>query len=141
MELFYFLFSPTRIFIPTFAGQCRDVATKQRLSPHIARGVTQCLEELRSVRPLIGQESDNCPLIGHHRDTEWVNSPVNFDSVLAAYVSLFQVATFKGWLDVMADAVDSGQVMTRVCSGAYFILSSCKGIHHNPRLFMSEANQ
>ena len=117
MELFYFLFSPTRIFIPTFAGQCRDVATKQRLSPHIARGVIQCLEELRSVRPLIGQTSDNCPLIGH-RDTEWVNSPVNFDSVLAAYVSLFQVATFKGWLDVMADAVDSGQVMSRV----YFIL-------------------
>ena len=55
------------------------------------------------------------------RDTEWVNSLVNFDSVLAAYVSLFQVATFKGWIDVMADAVDSGQVM---CSSVSFILSS-----------------
>ena len=101
------------IFIPTFAGQCQDVATKQRLSPQIVRGVVQCLEELRWVRILIGQECENCPLIGH-RDTEWVNSQVNFDSVLAAYVSLFQVATFKGWIDVMADAVDSGQVMNHV---------------------------
>jgi hypothetical protein len=53
MDLFYFLFSPTRIYIPTFPWQCQDVATKQRLSPHIAPGVTQCLEELRSVRPLM----------------------------------------------------------------------------------------
>ena len=47
------------------------------------------------------------------RDTEWANSNVNFDSVLAAYVSLFQVATFKGWIDVMNGAVDSGQVMSQ----------------------------
>ena len=54
--------------MPTFPGQCQDVATKQRLSPHIAPGVAQCLEELRSVRPLIGQESENWPLIGQESD-------------------------------------------------------------------------
>ena len=43
-------------------------------------------------------------------NTEWANSKINFDNVLAAYVSLFQVATFKGWLDVMKGAVDSRQV-------------------------------
>ena len=133
--ILFSLFS--RIFIPTFAGQCQDVATKQRLSHQIVRGVTQCLEELRWVRPLIGQKCENCPLIGH-RDTEWVNSRVNFDSVLAAYVSLFQVATFKGWIDVMADAVDSGQVMNAPVFNSY---SHHRGIHHNPRLFMLEANQ
>ena len=41
----------------------------------------------------------------------------------------------------MADAVDSGQVMTHVGSSVYFILSSHRGINHNPRLFMWEANQ
>ena len=54
--ILFSLFS--RIFIPTFAGQCQDVATKQRLSPQIVRGVTQCLEELRWVRPLIGQKCE-----------------------------------------------------------------------------------
>ncbi|CAH1772803.1 unnamed protein product, partial [Owenia fusiformis] len=37
----------------------------------------------------------------------WVNSKVNFDHVFNAYLSLFQVATFKGWIEVMNDAIDS----------------------------------
>lgn len=37
----------------------------------------------------------------------WENSPMNFDHVGKAYLSLFQVATFKGWIDIMNDAVDS----------------------------------
>lgn len=32
---------------------------------------------------------------------------MNFDHVGKAYLSLFQVATFKGWIDIMNDAVDS----------------------------------
>merc|ERR1719245_1963036 len=40
-------------------------------------------------------------------NTEWVNSPITFDHVGNAYISLFQVATFKGWLAIMADATDS----------------------------------
>ena len=40
-------------------------------------------------------------------NTEWVNSPINYDDVGHAYISLFQVATFKGWLAIMADAIDS----------------------------------
>ena len=43
-------------------------------------------------------------------NTSWANSQINFDSVLGAYVSLFQVATFKGWIDVMNGAVDSRKV-------------------------------
>ena len=41
------------------------------------------------------------------QDVEWVNSRINYDHVGQAYISLFQVATFKGWLQIMADAVDS----------------------------------
>merc|ERR1719412_1173916 len=37
----------------------------------------------------------------------WVNPRINFDNVGLAYLSLFQIATFKGWMDIMDDAVDS----------------------------------
>lgn len=36
-----------------------------------------------------------------------VNSLMNFDDVLSAYSSLFQIATFKGWMSIIGDAVDS----------------------------------
>lgn len=37
----------------------------------------------------------------------WTNTPVNFDNVIEAYVSLVQVATFKGWIQVIYSAIDS----------------------------------
>ncbi|XP_058166618.1 sodium channel protein para isoform X41 [Anopheles ziemanni] len=40
----------------------------------------------------------------------WVNSPMNFDHVGKAYLCLFQVATFKGWIQIMNDAIDSRDV-------------------------------
>jgi hypothetical protein len=55
----------------------------------------------------------------------WENSRVNFDNVLNGYLALFQVvsyynyifnnllfvqATFKGWIEIMADASDAKEV-------------------------------
>lgn len=40
----------------------------------------------------------------------WVNSKMNFDHVGNAYLCLFQVATFNGWMEIMRDAVDSREV-------------------------------
>ncbi|KAM7346308.1 sodium voltage-gated channel paralytic isoform 38-T43 [Cochliomyia hominivorax] len=40
----------------------------------------------------------------------WENSPMNFDHVGNAYLCLFQVATFKGWIQIMNDAIDSREV-------------------------------
>ncbi|XP_058055252.1 sodium channel protein para isoform X11 [Anopheles bellator] len=40
----------------------------------------------------------------------WENSPMNFDHVGKAYLCLFQVATFKGWIQIMNDAIDSRDV-------------------------------
>lgn len=40
----------------------------------------------------------------------WVNSVMNFDHVGRAYLSLFEVAIFKGWITIMYDAVDSRNV-------------------------------
>ncbi|XP_021115486.1 sodium channel protein type 10 subunit alpha isoform X2 [Heterocephalus glaber] len=40
----------------------------------------------------------------------WVNVKVNFDNVMMGYLALLQVATFKGWMDIMYAAVDSREV-------------------------------
>nr|AAK01090.1 putative BSC1 sodium channel protein [Blattella germanica] len=40
------------------------------------------------------------------KNYSWVNSKITFDNVGNAYLALFQVATFEGWMEVMADAVD-----------------------------------
>uniref|UniRef100_A0A3B3YRK9 Sodium channel protein n=1 Tax=Poecilia mexicana TaxID=48701 RepID=A0A3B3YRK9_9TELE len=37
----------------------------------------------------------------------WKNVKVNFDNVAMGYLALLQVATFKGWMDIMYAAVDS----------------------------------
>lgn len=43
---------------------------------------------------------------------------MNFDHVGKAYLCLFQVATFKGWIQIMNDAIDSREV----CYLSNFIL-------------------
>uniref|UniRef100_A0A6Q2YM42 Sodium channel protein n=1 Tax=Esox lucius TaxID=8010 RepID=A0A6Q2YM42_ESOLU len=40
-------------------------------------------------------------------DGQWKNVKINFDNVGAGYLALLQVATFKGWMDIMYSAVDS----------------------------------
>ena len=36
----------------------------------------------------------------------FIISRITFDNVPMAYLALFQIATFKGWMDIMDDAVD-----------------------------------
>ncbi|NXV85515.1 SCN4A protein, partial [Calonectris borealis] len=40
----------------------------------------------------------------------WTNNAVNFDNVGMGYLALLQVATFKGWMDIMYAAVDSREI-------------------------------
>ncbi|XP_078316453.1 sodium channel protein para-like isoform X17 [Crassostrea virginica] len=73
-----------------FAGKffkCVD-ADGNKLSPNITANRTEC----------------------EAKGYEWINSKVNFDNVLMAYLALFQVATYKGWIDVMNDAIDSKNI-------------------------------
>ena len=44
------------------------------------------------------------------RNYTWFIPKVTFDNVLIGYLSLFQIATFKGWMDIMYAAVDSREV-------------------------------
>uniref|UniRef100_A0A672S2F3 Sodium channel protein n=1 Tax=Sinocyclocheilus grahami TaxID=75366 RepID=A0A672S2F3_SINGR len=43
-------------------------------------------------------------------NVRWMNMKVTFDNVGMGYLSLLQVATFKGWMDIMYSAVDSRDV-------------------------------
>ncbi|XP_026530171.1 sodium channel protein type 2 subunit alpha isoform X8 [Notechis scutatus] len=49
-------------------------------------------------------------LIERNETARWKNVKVNFDNVGLGYLSLLQVATFKGWMDIMYAAVDSRNV-------------------------------
>lgn len=31
----------------------------------------------------------------------WINSPLNFDNILSAIVTLFVIASTEGWIDLM----------------------------------------
>uniref|UniRef100_A0A670IZS3 Sodium channel protein n=1 Tax=Podarcis muralis TaxID=64176 RepID=A0A670IZS3_PODMU len=41
------------------------------------------------------------------QNSEWTNTNVNFDHVGMGYLALLQVATFKGWMEIMYAAVDA----------------------------------
>uniref|UniRef100_A0A672T367 Sodium channel protein n=1 Tax=Sinocyclocheilus grahami TaxID=75366 RepID=A0A672T367_SINGR len=45
-----------------------------------------------------------------YTEVRWKNVKINFDNVGAGYLALLQVATFKGWMDIMYAAVDSRKV-------------------------------
>ncbi|XP_060683157.1 sodium channel, voltage-gated, type I-like, alpha isoform X2 [Hemiscyllium ocellatum] len=53
---------------------------------------------------IVDNESD-CEQL--NETARWKNVKINFDNVGAGYLALLQVATFKGWTDIMYAAVDS----------------------------------
>ncbi|KAM6307326.1 sodium channel protein type 2 subunit alpha-like isoform 8-T8 [Aegotheles albertisi] len=79
-----------------FAGKfyhCVNTTTDLLFLPEEVSNVTEC-EILRMTAA----------------DVRWKNVKVNFDNVGAGYLSLLQVATFKGWTIIMYAAVDSTEV-------------------------------
>ncbi|XP_036197696.1 sodium channel protein type 4 subunit alpha isoform X2 [Myotis myotis] len=48
-----------------------------------------------------------CESLMYTGQVRWLNVKVNYDNVGLGYLSLLQVATFKGWMDIMYAAVDS----------------------------------
>jgi len=68
----------------------------------------QCIDQNGVVVSVeIVKNKDDCKRFPNYT---WQNSPMNFDHVGMAYLSLFQVATFKGWVHIMSDATDSREV-------------------------------
>ncbi|XP_069560724.1 sodium channel protein type 4 subunit alpha A [Brachyistius frenatus] len=58
----------------------------------------------------VNNHSDCMAIKEATQEARWVNVKVNYDNVGLGYLSLFQVATFKGWMDIMYAAVDSREV-------------------------------
>ncbi|KAM8933728.1 sodium channel protein type 2 subunit alpha-like isoform 4-T4 [Pelodytes ibericus] len=58
----------------------------------------------------INNQSECLSLNMANETIRWRNVKVNFDNVGAGYLALLQVATFKGWMDIMYAAVDSRKV-------------------------------
>ncbi|XP_037844367.2 sodium channel protein type 10 subunit alpha isoform X1 [Chlorocebus sabaeus] len=58
---------------------------------------------------IVNNKSD-CKIQNSTGSFFWVNVKVNFDNVAMGYLALLQVATFKGWMDIMYAAVDSREV-------------------------------
>uniref|UniRef100_A0A336LX33 Multifunctional fusion protein n=1 Tax=Culicoides sonorensis TaxID=179676 RepID=A0A336LX33_CULSO len=64
----------------------------------------KCLDDDGELLPVsIVNTRDDC----ERNNFTWSNSKITFDHVGMGYLALFQVATFEGWMEVMADAVDA----------------------------------
>uniref|UniRef100_A0A670JIX7 Sodium channel protein n=1 Tax=Podarcis muralis TaxID=64176 RepID=A0A670JIX7_PODMU len=89
--IFWLIFSIMGVNL--FAGKfyhCINTTTGDMFSIDEVDNQTQCEE-----------------LIERNETARWKNVKVNFDNVGLGYLSLLQVATFKGWMDIMYAAVDS----------------------------------
>ena len=81
------------IGVNLFSGKyfrCINVETNEVYSADIIPNREVCYEEKERGEPC-----------------DWKNTWVTFDNVLMAYLALLQVATWKGWIDVMNGAIDS----------------------------------
>uniref|UniRef100_H2YKP4 Sodium channel protein n=1 Tax=Ciona savignyi TaxID=51511 RepID=H2YKP4_CIOSA len=69
--------------------------------PHLAK--------LYPPPPIEVTDRDSCNCLANITGgkVHWTNLPINFDNVMIAYISLLQVATFKGWMPIMYAAVDA----------------------------------
>ncbi|XP_064911301.1 sodium channel protein type 5 subunit alpha [Columba livia] len=70
----------------------------------------KCINKTEGDMPLdpkIINNMSDCILYNVSGTFYWTKVKVNFDNVGAGYLALLQVATFKGWMDIMYAAVDS----------------------------------
>ncbi|RMC18587.1 hypothetical protein DUI87_04479 [Hirundo rustica rustica] len=89
--IFWLIFSIMGVNL--FAGKfyhCVNTTTGEMFDISDVNNYTQCVELIKS-----------------NQSARWKNVKVNFDNVGAGYLALLQVATFKGWMDIMYAAVDS----------------------------------
>ncbi|XP_072238417.1 sodium channel, voltage gated, type VIII, alpha subunit b isoform X4 [Leuresthes tenuis] len=93
--IFWLIFSIMGVNL--FAGKyyyCFNETAEEYFHPDEVNNKTQCLA-------LIQQ---------NFTEVRWKNVKINFDNVGAGYLALLQVATFKGWMDIMYAAIDSRRV-------------------------------
>nr|XP_020635442.1 sodium channel protein type 5 subunit alpha-like isoform X2 [Pogona vitticeps] len=70
----------------------------------------KCINKTEGDEPLnytIVNNMSDCQSMNDTGELYWTKVRVNFDNVGAGYLALLQVATFKGWMEIMYAAVDS----------------------------------
>ncbi|XP_049726729.1 sodium channel protein type 5 subunit alpha isoform X7 [Elephas maximus indicus] len=70
----------------------------------------KCINQTEGDLPLnytVVNNKSECEAFNVTGELYWTKVKVNFDNVGAGYLALLQVATFKGWMDIMYAAVDS----------------------------------
>ncbi|XP_066487470.1 sodium channel protein type 5 subunit alpha-like isoform X4 [Tiliqua scincoides] len=70
----------------------------------------KCINKTQGDDPLdhsIVNNKSECQNLNETGELYWTKVKVNFDNVGAGYLALLQVATFKGWMEIMYAAVDS----------------------------------
>ncbi|XP_066101604.1 sodium channel protein type 5 subunit alpha isoform X1 [Saccopteryx bilineata] len=70
----------------------------------------RCINQTEGGLPLnytVVNNKSECESFNVTGELYWTKVKVNFDNVGAGYLALLQVATFKGWMDIMYAAVDS----------------------------------
>uniref|UniRef100_A0A8C6PZN0 Sodium channel protein n=1 Tax=Nothobranchius furzeri TaxID=105023 RepID=A0A8C6PZN0_NOTFU len=90
--IFWLIFSIMGVNL--FAGKyyyCYNETSEEYFPVDVVNNRTQCFALI----------NDN------NTEVRWKNVKINFDNVGAGYLALLQVATFKGWMDIMYAAVDS----------------------------------
>ncbi|GLD70851.1 sodium channel protein type 4 subunit alpha B-like protein, partial [Lates japonicus] len=90
--IFWLIFSIMGVNL--FAGKfyyCFNETSEEMFHPDEVNNKTECFALI----------NDN------FTEVRWKNLKVNYDNVGMGYLSLLQVATFKGWMDIMYAAVDS----------------------------------
>ncbi|KAJ0062305.1 hypothetical protein NL108_007505, partial [Boleophthalmus pectinirostris] len=90
--IFWLIFSIMGVNL--FAGKyfhCVNTTTDEILSISVVNNMSECLSKV-------------------NESARWKNVKINFDNVGAGYLALLQVATFKGWMDIMYAAVDSRDI-------------------------------
>ncbi|XP_016096245.1 sodium channel protein type 4 subunit alpha A [Sinocyclocheilus grahami] len=91
--IFWLIFSIMGVNL--FAGKfyhCVNTTTEERIPMDVVNNMSDCMALM------------------HNNEARWVNVKVNYDNVGTGYLSLLQIATFKGWMDIMYAAVDSREV-------------------------------
>ncbi|XP_026069039.1 sodium channel protein type 8 subunit alpha isoform X5 [Carassius auratus] len=93
--IFWLIFSIMGVNL--FAGKyyyCFNETSEEYFDAEVVDNRTECFALINS----------------NHTEVRWKNVKINFDNVGAGYLALLQVATFKGWMDIMYAAVDSRRV-------------------------------
>ncbi|XP_070759598.1 sodium channel, voltage gated, type VIII, alpha subunit b isoform X3 [Enoplosus armatus] len=93
--IFWLIFSIMGVNL--FAGKyyyCYNDTAEENFQPEVVNNKTECFALINA----------------NFSEVRWKNVKINFDNVGAGYLALLQVATFKGWMDIMYAAIDSRKV-------------------------------